>query len=94
MSHAKLDYSWSKGGFENVMLATFIITNPTSRTIKDVEITCTHFAASGTKIDENTRTIYQIVPAKGKKRIPDFNMGLIHSQAKSSACTISDLVVQ
>jgi RNA polymerase subunit RPABC4/transcription elongation factor Spt4 len=94
LSQVKLDYSWSKGGFDNVMLASFTITNPTSRPIKDVEITCTHFAASGTQIDENTRTIYQIVPAKGKKRIRDFNMGLIHSQASSSSCRISDLAVQ
>jgi RNA polymerase subunit RPABC4/transcription elongation factor Spt4 len=93
LSLLRLDYEWSKEGFENVMVANFTITNPTSYAVKDVEITCTHFAASGTRIDENTRTVYEIVPANGKKRVPKFNMGLIHSQVKSSSCRITDFVL-
>jgi hypothetical protein len=94
LSMLKLDYEWSKAGFDNVMIANFTITNPTSYMVKDVEITCTHYAASGTQIDENTRTIFEIVPAHGKKRVPKFNMGLIHSQARSSSCRITNLVVE
>lgn len=94
LSQVKLDFAWSRGGFENVMMADFTITNPTPYTLKDIEITCEHSGSSGTRIDSNRRTIYEIVPAKGTKRIRNFNMGLIHSQAKSSACAITDLVVQ
>ena len=90
----KLDFKWGTTGFGNIMEADFTIQNPTSYKVKDIEITCTHFAASGTKIDSNTRTIYEIFAPKSKRVIKKFNMGFIHSQAKSSNCRITDLVVE
>ncbi|CAN5379593.1 hypothetical protein BH18ACI2_BH18ACI2_04990 [soil metagenome] len=89
----KLDYKWGTGGFGSIMEADFTIQNPSNYTVKDLEITCTHFANSGTKIDSNTRTIYETVPAKGKKVVKDFNMGFIHSQASKSSCEVTDLEV-
>jgi hypothetical protein len=88
-----LKYSWSKGGFDSVMLADFSIKNASSRSIKDVEIKCRHFAASGTQIDSNTRTIYELIKPNSTKRIPNMNMGFIHSQAKSSSCAVQDFVI-
>ena len=73
------------------MTGNFKVENPTEYAFKDFEITCNHFAASGTKIDSNTRTIYEVVPAHGKKSWNHFNMGFIHSQAKKSSCSITDL---
>lgn len=93
LGQAKIDFSWSKGGFGNVMMADFSIHNPSDYTIKDIEVTCTHFANSGTEIDSNTRTIYEFVPARGKKSIKNFNMGLIHNQAEKTSCRITDLQV-
>jgi hypothetical protein len=75
------------------MMATFVIENPTGHRLKDIEVTCIHSAPSGTLIEHSVRTIYEIVPPKSSKRIPDFNMGFIHSQAKSSACSVTNLVV-
>ncbi len=93
LSQIKLDYSWRKGGFDSVMEANFTITNNSQYNVKDVEITCNHFAKSGTKIDSNTRTIYDIVNAHSSKKFPNFNMGFIHSQASSSACSIVSLSI-
>jgi hypothetical protein len=90
MRDIKFTYSWSTDDI--VMKANFKIENPTDHSFKDFEITCNHYAASGTKIDSNTRTIYEVVKAHGKKTVRDFNMGFINSQAKSSSCTITDLV--
>jgi hypothetical protein len=73
--------------------ATFTIKNPTDRGYKDFEITCEHYSPSGTKIDSNVRTIYEIVKPKGKKSIRGFDMGFIHSQAKKSSCSITDLTL-
>jgi hypothetical protein len=89
----KLDFKWAKGGFGSVMLADFTIDNPTPYTIKDIEVKCVHSAPSGTEIDSNTRTIYEMVKPKSKKVVRGFNMGLINSQASSSACRIEDLEV-
>ena len=76
-----------------MMIVDFTINNPTIYRVKDLEIECTHFAPSGTKIDSNTRTIYEIVEPKGKKVVKDMNMGFIHSQAATTSCHITDLNV-
>ncbi len=60
---------------------------------KDVTITCTHYAPSGTKIDSNTRTIYEIIPAGRALRVTNFDMGWIHSQASKSAASVDDFEV-
>jgi hypothetical protein len=87
----KVDFTWSKGGFDSIMLVNFTFTNPTPYPARDITVTCVHSAPSGTEIDRNTRTIYEVVPAKGRKVVRDFNMGFIHSQATSSRCRIDDL---
>jgi hypothetical protein len=85
--------SWTKGGFDSVMIANFTVKNPTKYSVKDISVTCTHYAASGTEIDSNTRTIYEMVKAKDQKRIREFNMGFIHSQTQRTRCQIDDLAV-
>jgi hypothetical protein len=89
----KLDFNWYKEGFWDVMIADFTIKNPTQYRFKDFEIKCTHTAPSGTVIDSNTRTIYEIVEPKSTKVIKRMNMGFIHSQAARSGCEITDLTV-
>ena len=88
-----IKYNWSKGGFDTVMLVDFTFTNRSPYEAKDITVTCTHYAPSGTQIDSNTRTIYEVIPAGGVKRIKAFNMGFIHSQASSTVCKIDDLVM-
>lgn len=88
-----LGYKWTKDGFGTIMMVDFTLTNRSPFDAKDITVTCTHYAPSGTEIDSNTRTIYEVVPAHGKKVIKDFNMGFIHSQAASTSCRIDDLDV-
>lgn len=87
----KVDYKWSKGGFGNVMEADFTINNLSDYDVKDVEITCYHYASSNTMIDKNARIIYEVIKKHDKKQIKNFNMGFIHSQTKSSSCQATDL---
>lgn len=88
----KLD--WNKGGFDSVMMVKATFENKSNKDIKDIELTCEHFSNSGTKIDSNKKTIYETIKAGKSKSIHDFNMGFIHSQAASTSCSITDLVVQ
>lgn len=92
MSSVTLDFSW---GIEDddIMIANFKLTNPTDHAFKDFEITCDHSASSGTVIDHNVRTIYQIAGPKSTKSIRNFNMGFIDTQATNSSCRVTDLVV-
>jgi hypothetical protein len=75
------------------MVADFTVENNSSYNIKDLEITCHHFAKSGTQIDSNTRTIYDVVKAHSTKKFMKFNMGFIHSQAAQSSCAVKDLSI-
>jgi len=92
-SKLDLDFTWRKEGFGNVMEANFKVKNNSDYTIKDIKITCEHFAPSGTNIDSNKSTIYEVVKARSSKRFNNYNMGFIHSQARSSSCRISDFKI-
>jgi hypothetical protein len=93
LSQAKLNYHWRKEGFGNVMIADFVVKNDSAYSFKDFEIKCLHYAKSGTLIDSNTQTIYDVIKSNSTKSFPETNMGFIHSQAARSSCEITDLTV-
>jgi hypothetical protein len=82
--------SWKKSGFGMIMVASFDILNYNDFPVKDVEITCAHSANSGSKIDTNVRTVYEIVSGRSYLLVSDFNMGFIHSAVTSSDCRVTD----
>jgi hypothetical protein len=82
------NFSWSKGGFDTVMIANFSIRNTLPWSVKDVKIRCKHSAPSGTVIEENTQTIYEVVGAHQIKPLTNISMGFIHSQASRSGCEV------
>src|SRR6266481_4898064 len=61
LSQVSLDFKWRTKGFGNIMEADFTIKNNSNYNIKDLEIRCRHSAKSGTEIDSNTRTIYDVI---------------------------------
>jgi hypothetical protein len=61
--------------------------------VKDLSVKCRHSAPSGTEIDSNQRTIYEVVPANSTKTVHDVNMGFIAPQVVSSRCRIEDFVI-
>jgi hypothetical protein len=88
-----IKFTWGKEGFGNIMYATFTIHNMSGYNVKDIEITCVHTAPSGTVIDSNTRTIYEMFDDKSIRTIRNFDMGFIHSQVATSECKITDLSI-
>ena len=89
----KFDFSWTKGGFSNVMLINATITNNSPYAIKDLVISCVHSANSGTAIDTNTKTAFETVDRGKTLKLRQFNMGFIHNQATKSNCEIADFVI-
>jgi len=89
-----LDWSWSKGGFGNIMKADFQMRNDSRYDIKDIVVKCTHFGKSGTEIDSNTRTIYDVIEAGETKVFQDFSMGFIHSQTDTSRPSIESCEIR
>ena len=90
---AGLDFHRTEGGFGAVLLADFTVRNPTQHAIKDIEITCFALGASGTVVDRNVLTIYDVVKPNAKKTFRGFNMGLVHDQADKESCQNTDLKV-
>lgn len=87
------DFVWNKSGFGSIMIISPTIQNGSTHAIKDIEIKCVSKAASGTEIDTNRKTIYELFPAQQTKTVEKFNMGFLHSQATSTACEIMDFKI-
>lgn len=87
-----LKFSWYKDA-DIIMKINLTIANDSDVPVKDFEISCKHAGPSGTLIDSNTRTIYEMVKPHTQRRFQGFDMGFIHSQASSSECEIEDLVL-
>lgn len=84
------DFDWAKGGFGSIMeISRLKIRNDAPFAIKDLVLRCVHQGNSGTDMDRNTRTIFEIVPANDEKTIRGINMGFISSQAVTSECEIT-----
>lgn len=81
------DINWSADF--SIMELSVTLKNNSEFALKDFVIECEHSAPSGTVIDRNRREIFEVVEAGKSKRIRNFNMGFIHSQAKSTACLIT-----
>ena len=82
-------FSWKKDDFGMMMKATFVIYNRNKFPVKDPIVTCTHAANSGTKVDSNTRMIYEQIDAGGHHSVVQMNMGFIHSAVSSSTCRVT-----
>lgn len=80
---------WGKGITGSIMEASFSITNQNNYAVKDLVVTCVHTANSGTVIDSNTRTVYEVVYPGNTFLVHDLNMGFIHSQAQYTRCGIT-----
>ncbi len=91
LQHAFLDFTWGKEA-DVFMVANFTVKNSSDYPFKDFEITCQHFSPSGTNIDSNVRTIYEVVKPHSTKKIRHFDMGFVHSQSVNANCKITNLV--
>lgn len=89
----ELDFSWGTEGFGAIMKANFTISNKSHKAIKDIKIHCLHFAGSETKIDQNTKVIYEVIEAHSKRSFRHVNMGFIRDQVKRSSCSIEDFSI-
>ncbi|MGE6790892.1 hypothetical protein ACQKFS_02565 [Pseudomonas guineae] len=87
----RLEFKGSKDG--GLLYVDFTVINNSPQKIKDIEIECIHNGKSGSRIDSNKRTIYDIVDPRSRKTFKRFSMGIIHSQATQTRCSINGLKV-
>lgn len=82
------NYQWRRGGFDTVALLSFTLKSTLSFPVRDVVIGCEGAGNSGTRIATMVKTVYEIVPAKGSKRVNELNMGFIPDQTTGLGCKI------
>jgi len=84
------NYEIEHKGSINMIIGKFTIMNHSEYDIKDLRITCSETANSGTIINRQTGIIYDILPAQTQKIFLDVKIGLGHSQAVSTSCVCTD----
>lgn len=82
-----------KEGFGNVLIIDITLRNDALSNLKDFQITCESKGHSGTVIDSNTRMLYEVVDARSTRTFRKVNMGLLHSQAASTHCTVDQAAI-
>lgn len=88
-------YTWTLGGFENVLIISGKIENHANGVIwADPTIYCEVFGGSSTKLGEVKKTVYQVIPVGGTLELNKFNMGLVNTQAQKIRCSINGRAVQ
>jgi hypothetical protein len=87
-----VDYSWSRGGFDAILMIDFTIKNDGDRAIKDFTIECEGGGGSGTRVDRNRKVVYERLAAGASRSFDDFNMGFLHSQVQRVGCKVTDVV--
>jgi hypothetical protein len=95
MEALKLEsFEWERKGFGTVLQLIVRLQNDGNRPVKDIVFKCLGAAKSGTVIDSNTRTLYDIVRANTSSAYAyDLSMGFISSQVEQISCRIIDLTV-
>ncbi len=85
-------FHWKKGGFDNVIIAEFTLSNRSETTWKDVMISCDGNAKSGTRLGTNTSVVYEKLTPGETKKIKGFNVGIINSQTAEIGCEVVNAV--
>jgi hypothetical protein len=81
--------SWRKESLGTIMMASFFLHNSNPMPLKDVEVTCSSSGPSGSIIDTNSRTVYDVVGQRSFLQVDNMNMGFIRSQAVETKCRVT-----
>lgn len=82
------DNRWHLGGYGNVAIHSFTIKNTSDKDIKDIDVFVQYTSASGTKLSETDKTIYEIIPAGKSVSFTKVNMGFVDSQVEHAYASV------
>jgi len=81
--------SWHKEAFGSVMVASFRLHNDNPMPLKDIEVTCASSGPSGSIIDKNTRTVYEVIRQRSLLEVDKLNMGFIRTETTDTKCRVT-----
>jgi hypothetical protein len=82
-------FAWQKDGFGTVMTATFVLHNDNPMPVKDIEVTCSSSGPSGSIIDTNSRTVFDVVREKSFVQVDKINMGFVRGEVVDTKCQVT-----
>lgn len=72
------------------MRASFVLANDNPFDVTDIEVLCRHTDESGKEIDQNRRTLAEVVPAEGRLSVAEYNMGFMSVHARGTTCRVTN----
>lgn len=84
--------SWTTGGFGTVMMYDFTVANKSDGPMKDLQLECKTYGASGTKLNTLQYTLYEKIPEGKTRTFRDLNIGFIDGQSAGAECSIMSAV--
>lgn len=84
-----LEMTWTKGGFDTVMLANFTIKSTLQFGVRDISGTASATATVALRSRTLDKTLFEVVPAKATKRFSGVNMGFVPDQMTRANCSIT-----
>lgn len=85
--------AWNSYDFRGLLRIDVVIKNDLPWPVKDITVTCTMIAPSGTSIGQTSRTLYEKIGTKSEKSISGINMGFVNPQGKLNDCNVTNLAV-
>lgn len=80
-NHVDVDFSWHKGGFGSVALATIKFNNKSLRTCVNPTVLVTFFSDNGTILSTRKEAVYVTIPPGKRKKSDELNLGFVNKQA-------------
>jgi len=81
-------FGWKKSGFGSVAIVTLTIVNDNDFSVKDIRLSCSFDAPSGTHLSDVSHVIYDTIKGASKRAFADVNIGFIHSQSRGASCSV------
>jgi hypothetical protein len=85
-------FAWS-AALGRIADVKFVLNNKSGYDVKDVEIECSFYGNSGTLLDNQTKTVFDIFKSKRRKKVPRLNMGIVDAQSRTCNCYVKDFVL-
>jgi hypothetical protein len=71
------------------MMASFVVHNDNPIALRDIEVTCLSTGPSGSVIDTNARTVFEVVRQRSYLQVDKMNMGFIRTQTTDTNCRVT-----
>jgi hypothetical protein len=81
---------WRLDGFGSVLILAPTLQNTGQSEVRDIKLTCTLLARSGTTVGTVSHVVYDLLPAGKARSFPEVNLGFVNEQSAKLGCEVAD----